>query len=105
MSDPVDLGQRRAPLAEAAEDRLIAWRSHVDVMFQCSAIITDALKQMWAVGAEPSEIVETLHVAAAGIARRGALTGPPRFISRAARHSADNALLTDSRSQFTRAEG
>jgi hypothetical protein len=37
MSDPVDLGQRRAPLAEAAEDRLIAWRSHVDVMFQCSA--------------------------------------------------------------------
>jgi len=71
MSDPVDLGQRRAPLAEAAEDRLIAWRSHVDVMFQCSAIITDALKQMWAAGAKPSEIVKTLHAAAAGIARRG----------------------------------
>jgi len=70
MSEPVDLGQRRAPLAEAAEDRLIAWRSHVDVMFQCSAIITDALKQMWAAGAKPTEIVETLHAAAAGIARR-----------------------------------
>ena len=72
MSDPVDLGQRRAPLAEAAEDRLIAWRSHVDVMFQCSEILADALRQMWAVGAEPSEIVKTLHAAAAGIARRAA---------------------------------
>jgi hypothetical protein len=70
MSDPVDSSQRRAPLAEAAEDRLIAWRTHVDVMFQCSEILTDALKQMWAAGAKPSEIVETLHAAAAGIARR-----------------------------------
>ena len=72
MSDPVDLSQRRAVLAGAAEDRLIAWRTHVDVMFQCSEILTDALKQMWAAGAEPSEIVETLHAAAAGIARRAA---------------------------------
>jgi hypothetical protein len=82
MSDPVDLSQRRAVLAEVAErravlaevaeDRLIAWRTHVDVMFQCSAILTDALKQMWAAGAGPSEIVETLHAAAAGIARRAA---------------------------------
>jgi hypothetical protein len=39
-------------------------------MVQCSAIITDALKQMWAAGAKPTEIVETLHAAAAGIARR-----------------------------------
>ena len=70
MSDPVDLDQPRAVLAEAAEDRLITWRTHVDVMFQCSVILTDALKQMWAAGAEPSEIVETLHAAAAGIARR-----------------------------------
>jgi hypothetical protein len=70
VSDPVDLDQPRAVLAEAAEDRLISWRTHVDVMFQCSEILTDALKQMWAVGAEPSEIVETLHAAAAGIARR-----------------------------------
>jgi hypothetical protein len=71
MSDPVDLGQRRAPLAEVAEDRLIAWRSHGDVMFQCSAILTNALKQMWAAGAKPTEIVETLHAAAAGIAKGG----------------------------------
>ena len=69
MSDPVDLGQRRAPLAEAAEDRLITWRTHVDVMFQCSEILADALKQMWAAGAKPSEIVETLRATAAGIAR------------------------------------
>jgi hypothetical protein len=72
MSDPVDLDQPRAVLAEAAEDRLITWRTHVDVMFQCSVILTDALKQMWAAGAKPSEIVETLHAAAAGIARRAA---------------------------------
>jgi hypothetical protein len=72
MSDPVDLGERRAPLAEAAEDRLITWRTHVDVMFQCSEILADALKQMWAAGAKPSEIVKTLHAAAAGIARRAA---------------------------------
>ena len=81
MLDPVDLSQRRAVLAEVAErravlaevaeDRLIAWRTHVDVMFQCSVILTDALKQMWAAGAKPTEIVETLHVAAAGIAKRG----------------------------------
>jgi hypothetical protein len=69
MSDPVDLSHGRAVLAEAAEDRLIAWRTHVDVTFQCSAILTDALKQMWAAGAEPSEIVETLQAAAAGIAK------------------------------------
>ena len=72
MSDPVDLDQPRAVLAEAAEDRLITWRTHVDVMFQCSAILADALKQMWAAGAKPTEIVETLHAAAAGIARRAA---------------------------------
>ena len=72
MSDPVDFNQRRAVLAEEAENRLITWRAHVDVMFQCSAILTDALKQMWAAGAKPSEIVETLHAAAAGIARRAA---------------------------------
>ena len=82
MSDPVDLGQRRAPLAEAAEDRLIAWRSHVDVMFQCSAIITDALKQMWAAGAKPTEIVETLHVAAAGETLKSSLKNG-RVIDRA----------------------
>ena len=72
MSDPVDLDQPRAVLAGAAEDRLITWRTHVDVMFQCSVILTDALKQMWAAGAKPSEIVETLHAAAVGIARRAA---------------------------------
>jgi hypothetical protein len=69
MSDPVDFNQRRAVLAEEAENRLITWRAHVDVMFQCSAILTDALKQMWAAGAKPSEIVETLRATAAGIAR------------------------------------
>jgi hypothetical protein len=72
MSYPVDLNQPRVVLAEAAEDRLITWRTHVDVMFQCSAILTDALKQMWAAGAKPSEILETLRAAAAGIARRAA---------------------------------
>ena len=72
MSDPVDLSQRRAVLAGAAEDRLITWRTHVEVMFQCSAILADALERMWKAGAEPSEIVETLHAAAAGIARRAA---------------------------------
>jgi hypothetical protein len=41
-------------------------------MFQCTAILADALKRMWDAGAEPSEIVETLHAAAAGIARRAA---------------------------------
>jgi hypothetical protein len=67
MSDPVDLSQPRAVLAEAAEDRLITWRTHVDVMYQCSAILADALKQMWAAGAKPSEIVETPNAAAAKI--------------------------------------
>jgi len=48
MSDPVDLTQRRAALADAR-------------MLECGAILTDAIELMWDAGANPSEIVQTLR--------------------------------------------
>jgi hypothetical protein len=62
MSDkPVDLSKRRAALAEARANKLMALRTHVDNMLECCAILADAIEQMWDAGADPSEIVQTLR--------------------------------------------
>jgi len=61
MSDPVDLSQRRAALAESGENEKYALRAHFDAMLECGAILADAIEQMWDAGADPSEIVQTLR--------------------------------------------
>ena len=58
MSDkPVNLSQRR-------KNELIALRTYVENMLECGAILADAMKQMWDSGADRSEIVEALRLAA-----------------------------------------
>jgi hypothetical protein len=58
MSDkPVDLSQRR-------KNELIALRTYVENMLECGAILADAIEQMWDAGADRSEIVEALRLAA-----------------------------------------
>ena len=54
---PVDLSQRR-------KNGLIALRTYVEKMLECGAILADAIEQMWGAGAERSEIVEALRLAA-----------------------------------------
>jgi hypothetical protein len=65
MSDnPIDLRQRRAALAEARKNKLIILSTHVENLLECGAILADAIEQMWDVGADRSEIVEALRLAA-----------------------------------------
>ena len=53
----IDLSQRR-------KNELIALRTYVENMLECGAILADAIEQMWDVGADRSEIVEALRLAA-----------------------------------------
>jgi hypothetical protein len=62
--DSDNLCQRRGALAEARKNELIALRTYVDNMLSCGAILADAIEQMWDVGADRSEIVEALRLAA-----------------------------------------
>jgi hypothetical protein len=64
MKDPDNLCRRRTALAEARKSELIALRTYVDNMLACGAILADAIEQMWDVGADRSEIVEALRLAA-----------------------------------------
>ena len=43
---------------------MIALRTYVENMLECGAILADAMKQMWDSGADRSEIVEALRLAA-----------------------------------------
>ena len=53
----IDLSQRR-------KNELIALRTYVENMLECGAILADAIEQMWDAGADRSEIVEALRLAA-----------------------------------------
>jgi hypothetical protein len=64
MKESDNLCQRRSALAEARKRELIALRTYVDNMLACGAILADAIEQMWDVGADRSEIVEALRLAA-----------------------------------------
>ena len=58
------MSEKRIDLSQRRKNELIALRTYVENMLECGAILADAIEQMWDVGADRSEIVEALRLAA-----------------------------------------
>jgi len=58
------MSEKRIDLSQRRKNELIALRTYVENMLECGAILADAIEQMWDAGADRSEIVEALRLAA-----------------------------------------